>query len=68
MSAHLARLHRGEIIVDIGQLTPDDRRELARMVRKGLARKWRGRWFPDPGAPWGMGPLKSCYAIEEVRS
>jgi hypothetical protein len=64
MSAAVCRaLER--VVVDIGQLSQADRRALDREVRRGKLQKWRGRWCPVPGAPWGIGPLKTCYGPAE---
>lgn len=55
------------IIVDIGQITPEAQRDLARKVRSGELAKWRGHWFPVAGASFGLGPLKNCYGTVEQR-
>lgn len=57
----------GGTIANIGQLDAATRRELDRMVRRGVLAKWRGHWFPIEGAPYGMGPLKTCYGPVEAR-
>jgi hypothetical protein len=54
----------GEVICDIGQVTMQDRRAMDRFVRDGSAIKWRGHWFPIAGASFGIGPLKTCWAIQ----
>lgn len=54
----------GEVICDIGQVTIQDRRHFDRLVREGDAVKWRGHWFPVAGASYGIGPLKTCWAIQ----
>ena len=41
----------GEVICNIGQIDPASKRALERLVRLGQLVKWRGRWFPVPGAP-----------------
>lgn len=56
---------RRETIVDTGQLTPSDKRELNAAVRRGEIRKWKGYWWPAPGADHGIGPLKTCYGPAE---
>lgn len=63
MSHCLETINEGRVLVNIGQVTEDDQRELNRMVRKGTVTKWRGYWHPIPGASWGFGPLKACYAL-----
>jgi hypothetical protein len=55
------------VIADTGYLTKSDRAALDRDVRLGKIAKWRGRWFPNPGAPWGIGPLKTCYGPHEAK-
>jgi hypothetical protein len=57
-------LNAGEVICDIGQVTPADRRLLDRLVRRKAAVKWRGYWFPIAGASHGIGPLKTCWALQ----
>jgi hypothetical protein len=58
-------LKGAEVICDIGQVTKDDRRLLNRLVRAGTAVKWRGYWFPVAGASYGIGPIKTCWALKE---
>jgi hypothetical protein len=53
----------GEVICDIGQVSMQDRRAMDCLVRSGGAVKWKGHWFPIAGASFGMGPLKTCWAI-----
>lgn len=52
-------------IADIGQINHASKLALMREVRAGRLAKWRGRWAPVPGAPWGFGPLKMCYGTPE---
>jgi hypothetical protein len=52
---------RHEVIPNVGQIPHDAVLALERAVRKGELAKWRGRWFPIAGAPFGIGPLKTCY-------
>lgn len=61
MNHVLESFHAGEVVCNIGQVDAATKRELDRAVRQGVARKWRGCWFPDPGASWGIGPLKTCW-------
>lgn len=56
----------GEVVVNIGQVTPGEKRVLAQAVRAGKLTTWRGRWFPVAGAPVGIGPLKTCWGTPEV--
>ena len=57
-------LKAGEVICNTGQVTKTDRALLDRLVRHGHAVKWRGHWFPIVGASHGIGPLKTCWAIQ----
>jgi hypothetical protein len=59
-------LNAGEVICNIGQVTKEDRRLLDRLVRSGIADKWRGHWFPIAGASHGIGTLKTCWALKVV--
>ena len=52
----------GHVVCNIGQINEDTQAVLNGLVRAGKLVKWRGRWFPAAGAPWGMGPLKTCYS------
>jgi hypothetical protein len=52
------------VLCDIGQIDKLTKGKLNRAVRAGKLQKWRGRWCPEPGAPWGIGPLKTCYGVE----
>lgn len=49
------------VVVDCGQLSNDDRRDLKKAARRGDIAQWRGYWYPVPGAVFGLGPLKTCY-------
>lgn len=61
-----AAIGAGEVLVNIGQIGTDVQRALDRAVKQGSVRKWRGYWFPVAGAHFGIGPLKSCYALPET--
>lgn len=50
-----------EVICNIGQLSMVERYQLDRAAKRGEIEKWRGHWYPEPGAPYGIGPLKSCW-------
>jgi hypothetical protein len=52
-------------IPDIGQIDHASKLKIMREVRAGRLAKWRGRWFPEAGAPRGIGPLKTCYGTPE---
>lgn len=56
----------GNVLVDIGHVTEVERRFLKRAVRAGKLVSWRGKWFPVAGAPWGIGPDKTCWSTPEV--
>lgn len=56
-----------EVIANCGQVRGVWKRTLEREIRKGRLVKWRGRWFPIAGAPFGLGPLKVCYGTAEAR-
>ena len=53
----------GDVVCNIGQVTPSDRLALERHVRDGTAIKWRGHWYPVAGAAFGLGQLKTCYGL-----
>lgn len=55
------------VVADIGQVEGEWKRLLEQAVRAGQLVKWKGKWFPTAGAPWGMGPLKTCYGTAEAR-
>lgn len=53
----------GDVIVNIGQVDEPTKRFLDKMVRQGVAVKWRGKWYPTAGASWGIGPDKTCWGL-----
>lgn len=55
-----------QAVADTGQIDPVSLRALKRAVKAGDISQWRGHWFPVTGAPWGMGPLKTCYGPHYV--
>ena len=57
-----------EVVADIGQVKGVWKKALDREVKAGRLTKWRGHWFPVAGAPWGMGPLKTCYGTPEAKA
>ena len=59
---HYRQTGRG--LPDIGQFTPEERRGLAALVRKGKVRKERGRW---PGFTVGIVD-KDYYTPKEAAS
>jgi hypothetical protein len=58
---------RTNVVVSIGQLTAVDKKALDAAVKRGEIAKWRGHWNPDPGAPWGVGGLKTVYGPVAVK-
>jgi hypothetical protein len=65
-SALAAVLAGDRVIADIGQVNGAWKRALEKEVRAGRLAKWRGHWYPTAGAPWGIGPLKTCYGTPEI--
>lgn len=64
----LADVLAGEkVIPNIGQVRGVFKNVLEKEVRAGRLAKWQGHWHPSPGAPWGIGPLKTCYGTPEIR-
>ncbi len=49
------------VVCNIGQVDPAGKRKLDAAAKKGELVKWRGYWWPLSGAPWGIGPLKTCW-------
>lgn len=56
----------GDVVCDIGQVDMPTKRMLDNLAKDGTLAKWRGHWYPTAGAPWGIGPLKSCWGPPEV--
>jgi hypothetical protein len=59
---------RKRVVVSIGQLSRTDRAALDYAVKIGFLVKWRGYWYPVAGAAYGVGPLKTCWGTERLRS
>lgn len=57
----ISALAQGEVVAAIGQINDPTRKQLEKMVRHGDIAKWRGKWFPVAGAPFGIGQDKTCY-------
>ena len=53
----------GKTVINIGQLRTSDVRALDKLVKAGALKKWRGYWYPVTGASWGIGSLKTCWAV-----
>lgn len=53
----------GQIICNIGQVGHAAARLLDKLVKAGELVKWRGYWYPQAGANFGIGPLKSCWGL-----
>lgn len=56
-----------DVEVNIGQVRGAWKRQLEKEVCAGRLVKWKGHWYPTPGAPCGIGPLKTCYGLPEIR-
>lgn len=56
-----------EVVCDCGQLSPETRRLLERKAKQGVISKWRGYWYPEAGASWGIGPLKTCFGPDYMQ-
>ena len=59
----IAEAIAGEIICNTGQVSATAARQLDKLVRAGKLAKWRGYWYPTPGANFGIGPLKTCWGL-----
>jgi len=55
-----------DVVPNIGQVKGAWKAALEHEVRAGRLTKWRGHWYPVAGAPWGLGPLKTCYGRPEI--
>ena len=55
-----------DVVPDIGQVNGAWKAALTREVKAGRLVTWKGHWFPVAGAPWGIGPLKTCYGTAEA--
>lgn len=55
-----------DVVANIGQVKGAWKAALEKEVRAGRLAKWKGRWFPTAGAPWGIGPLKDCYGLPSI--
>jgi hypothetical protein len=58
---NILEMAQNRVVPMIGQASTKERTALDRAVRRGEIEKWRGYWFPVAGAPFGIGPLKTCY-------
>ena len=56
-----------DVVANIGQVKGLWKCALEREVKAGRLVKWRGKWFPTAGAPYGLGPDKTCYGTIERR-
>lgn len=56
-----------DVVPDIGQVKGAWKRQLEKEVKAGRLTKWRGKWFPCAGSPFGIGPDKTCYGTPELR-
>lgn len=62
----IAHALAGNVLVNIGQVTPQERRQLDAEVRAGRLVRWPGYWHPIAGAPFGIGLLETCWSTPEV--
>lgn len=60
-------LSGADVVADIGQVNGLWKTMLEREVRAGRLAKWRGKWHPVAGAPFGIGPDKTCYGTPALR-
>lgn len=60
-------LSGARVVANIGQVNGVWKATLEREVRAGRLAKWRGKWHPVAGAPWGIGPDKTCYGAPAIR-
>lgn len=67
MNVFYAAAMAGGVVVNIGQLKAKDKYLLDAAVKRGKLAKWRGHWWPVSGASYGIGPLKTCYGLPEVK-
>lgn len=56
-----------KVVADIGQVEGLWKEMLERDVRAGRLAKWKGKWHPVAGAPFGLGPDKTCYGVPAIR-
>lgn len=56
-----------DVFADTGQVKGAWKAALRKEIKAGRLVTWKGHWFPHPGSPFGMGPLKTCYGIPEIR-
>lgn len=57
----------GEVICEVGQINKETARALDKLVKGGHLKKWRGRWYPIAGCQFGIGPLKTCWALPSTK-
>jgi hypothetical protein len=60
-------IEAGGVIVNIGNIDVATARTLDKLVKAGTLAKWRGYWFPVAGAQFGIGPLKTCWALPHIK-
>jgi hypothetical protein len=58
--------YSGDVLVNLGQFSKHTEAALKRAVKAGHLKAWRGKWFPQAGAPVGIGPDKTCYALPAI--
>ncbi len=55
-----------DVIPNIGQVRGAFKAALEREVKAGRLAKWKGKWHPVAGAPFGLGPDKTCYGTPAI--
>ena len=53
-----------DCVVNIGQLSEEQVRQLNAAFMRGELDRWRGFWYPDPRWPVGIGPLKTVWGMK----
>lgn len=56
-----------DVVPDIGQVKGVFKQALKKEIKAGRLVTWKGKWFPHAGAPFGLGPDKTCYGTPELR-
>jgi hypothetical protein len=55
------------VVPDIGQIDAASMKTLRQLVKTGALASWRGKWYPHAGAPFGIGPDKTCYGTPAMK-
>jgi hypothetical protein len=59
----ISEVMNGKVVCNIGQIDKTTTRALEKLVRAGTLIKWRGKWFPAAGEPFGLGSDKTCWGL-----